>query len=191
MTFRDQKIKSIVQEDQLRYNTGLIHMAKKEYQSSEDELQRCLRLRVFMYGPYDYRVAVTHEALGDLKFRMMKDKEIDSPSEYSDSAKKHYEAALRSVEKDFCMIPDEVMREILEDDSKERQEAEAEKGRRRSSIVDMIKDAEELSNKMKMKSSGITVEIGGKENRKQRTTKEEIVKLTKRLMTNMKRLQDS
>ena len=189
MSFRDQKIKQIIQEDQLRYNTGLIQMAKKEYESSEGELQRCLRLRVFMYGPYDYRVAVTHEALGDLKFRMMKDKELDSSSDYRDSAIKHYEAALRSVEKDFCRIPDEEMREILQEDFNHQQETESEKGRR-GSVCDMIKNAEVLSNKMKMRSSGITVEVGEKQKIKKSSSREEVVKITKRLMTNMKRLQD-
>jgi len=192
-TFRDNKIKQIVKEDQVRYNEGLIQMARGNYEESETELQRCLRLRVFMYGPHDHRVAMTHEALGDLKSRMLKDKETDSSllPEHKDSAINHYQAALRSIEKEFCEVPDEEMREILQDDFKSAIDRESGSDRRKS-VSQMIKDAEDLSNKMKLRSSGISVESDTKSSVRSSIskTKIDIVRITKRVMTHMKQLQE-
>jgi hypothetical protein len=187
-SFRDSKIIGMVQNDQQSYNKGLIEMAKRNYEASEEALERCMRLRVFMYGPTDHRVATVHEAIADLKLKMSKEKS-DDEEELKRSAIIHYQAALRVVGKDLNRIQEEEAREVMvkKDDDTEN----IQKISRRTSIENMVQKAEKTTRNMRLRTIGLAVDDDDTKEQKQhhrRKVKEQIDTITKRVLSNLRHL---
>merc|ERR1712071_126615 len=127
---------------------------------SQRELEKCMRLRLFMLGPSNFQVAIVHEAIADLKLRMSSNDDIlqiqSSSEEIKQAAAIHYLAALRAAEQEQLnrIQQEEAIRLVMKNEEEEKYSDSEIYDKSTSSIKQILEKAERITENMRRLSAG-------------------------------------
>lgn len=189
--FHVNRFIEMTRKAQSHYNRGLVEMMEKNYEESQRELEKCMRLRLFMLGPSNFQVAIVHEAIADLKLRMSSNDDIlqiqSSSEEIKQAAAIHYLAALRVAEQEQLnrIQQEQAMRLVMKNEEEEKYSDSEIDDKSTSSIKQILEKAERITENMKRLSVRHKLD---RQPKKEITKEEELEFMIKRILIGLRRL---